>query len=146
MGSVLAPLRSILTCFCGQGDGPWTCFSAFPEKFRKRCKKETKKGAEMDAFLMILGVFSRKCESAFRLRRRERIEVQAPDFLAPCLHFCSSFFALFFGAVWTCWEAQIHVFKLGRRQRRDPLNPPRCLAPLAGVLGPFTLNSSTKVF
>ena len=41
--------------------------------------------------------FSRKWKSAFRLRRRERIGVQAPDFLALCLHFGSPFFALFFG-------------------------------------------------
>ena len=58
----------------------------------------------MDAF----PPFSRKCESAFRLRRRERIEVQAPDFLAPCLHFCSPFFASFFGVFLTSLGDQIH--------------------------------------
>ena len=30
-------------------DGPWTCFSAFPEKSRKRSKKEAKKGAEIES-------------------------------------------------------------------------------------------------
>ena len=37
----------------------------------------------------------------FRLRRRERIEVQAIHFLAVCLHFCPSFFASFFAGFWT---------------------------------------------
>ena len=50
----------------------------------------------MDAFSFEFQVFSRKCKSAFGLRRRERIEVQAPTFLALCFHFCSPFFASFF--------------------------------------------------
>ena len=53
------------------------------------------------AFLMICLSFSRKCESAFRLRRRERIEVQAPTFLALCFHFPTAFFAWFFEGLWT---------------------------------------------
>ena len=50
----------------------------------------------MDVFSMIFK-FSSKWESAFRLRRRERIEVQATTFLALCPHFWSSFFTLCFG-------------------------------------------------
>ena len=63
-------------------------FLTFLEKAREKCKKEQKKGAEFNAFSMKFQVFSRKWESAFRLRRRERIEVQAPDFLVLCLNFC----------------------------------------------------------
>ena len=34
--------------------------------------------------------FSAKCETAFRFRRRERIEVQAIHFVAVCVHFALS--------------------------------------------------------
>ena len=78
------------------GTDPGPVFRLFPKSLEKGAKKEAKNGAEIDAFLMIFLSFSRKCESAFRLRRRERIEVQAPDFLAPCLHFCFPFFSSFF--------------------------------------------------
>ena len=43
----------VLTHFSGPGAGPWTSFSAFHEKSRKRCKKEAQKRAEMEAFPMI---------------------------------------------------------------------------------------------
>ena len=90
-------------------------FSGFLETPRKRVEKEEKKGAEIDVFSMICQVFSRKWESVFRLRRRERIEVQAPDLLALRPHFCTTFFTLFFMFFWMPWGAQIHAVKLGRR-------------------------------
>ena len=45
--------------------------------------------------------FSKKWESAFRLRRRERIDVQAPTFLALSFHFSTPFFASNFIVFWT---------------------------------------------
>ena len=65
--------------------------------------------------------FPRKWKTAFRLRRRERIEVQATRFLALCLHFYPSFFASFFDGFWAPLGALIHGVGGGRRQRRAPL-------------------------
>ena len=48
-----------------------------------------------------LSDFSREWESAFRLRRRERIEVQAPTFLALRFHFLTPFFATNFSVFGT---------------------------------------------
>ena len=79
--------------FVALGPDPGLLFRLFPKSLEKSAKKKVKKGAEMEAFPVIFKVFP---ESAFRLRRRERIEVQAPDFLALCLHFCSPIFASFF--------------------------------------------------
>ena len=79
LGLRFGALEVHLTYFCGPGAGPWTCCSAFPEKFRKRCKKEAKKGAEMDAFPMIFLGFSENakvrfdCASASGLRFRPLI-------------------------------------------------------------------------
>ena len=57
MGSVWAPLGSILVCLCGSVAGSWAPFSGFLETPRKRVKKEEKKGAEMDVFSMMFQVF-----------------------------------------------------------------------------------------
>ena len=64
------PLKSILPYFSGPGAGPWTPFSAFPEKSRKTCKKEAKKTVGMDAFPMFFEVFHkmRKCVSTAQAR------------------------------------------------------------------------------
>ena len=51
--------------FFGLGAGPWTLFSAFSEKSRKRAKKEAKKGVEMDAFPMIFCVFPENAKVRF---------------------------------------------------------------------------------
>ena len=77
---------------------PGPLFRVFWKRLEKESKKKRKRELKciMDVCFNEFSGFSRKCESAFRLRRRERIEVQAPDFLAPCLHFCSSILALFF--------------------------------------------------
>ena len=101
MGSVWAPLGSMLVCFCVSVAGSWAPFSSFLEMLRKFVQKEEKKGAEMDVFSMMFRFFSRKWESAFRLRRRERIEVHAPTFLALYFHFSTPFFAPNFIAFWT---------------------------------------------
>ena len=49
-GLRLGALAVIFVYFCGSGAGPWTPFSTFLEKARKRSKKGKEKGAEMDAF------------------------------------------------------------------------------------------------
>ena len=72
-------------CFCGSVAGSWAPFSGF----------------------------SRKWESAFRLRRRERIEVQATNFPALCLHFLAFFFASFFSVFWTCLGARFEEVRGG---------------------------------
>ena len=72
----------------------------------------------MDARSMEFLVFQ-KMPSAFRLRRRKRIEVQAIAFLALCLHFVSPFFALFSELfIKFPLGAQIHV---GGVRGGDPL-------------------------
>ena len=65
MGSVWAPLGSILVCFCGSVAGPWAPFSGFLETPRKRVKKGRKKGAEMDVFSMIFYVFRENAKVRF---------------------------------------------------------------------------------
>ena len=91
MGSVWAPLGSILVCFCGSVAGSWAPFSGFLETPRKRLKKEEKKGAEMDVFSMICQVVPENgkvrfdCAGASGLRFR------------PLLFWlCASIFALLF--------------------------------------------------
>ena len=65
MGSVWAPLGSILVCFCVSVAGSWAAFSGFLETPRKTVKKEEKKGAEMDVFSMMFKFFQKmgKCVS-----------------------------------------------------------------------------------
>ena len=69
--------------------------------------KRTEKGSPNTCIFDENLGFPRKWKSAFRLRRRERIEVQATTFNAECLDFCSSFFASFFRGFWTPPGAQI---------------------------------------
>jgi len=65
------------------------------EKNRNMTKKDRK--SNPNGYLSYaIASFRDKWKNAFRLRRRERIEVQATTFIAVCLHFRSSFFALFF--------------------------------------------------
>ena len=78
---------------CGRILGP---FFGFSGNASKKGQKRREKGKGNEQNFDGNSSFSRKCESAFRLRRRERIEVQAPDFLAPCLNFCSPIFISFF--------------------------------------------------
>ena len=83
-----------MTYFYGPGAGPWTPFSAFPEKSRKRSTKEPKKEAEMDAFPMIFKVFLENakgrfdCAGARGLRFRPLIFscLRASIFALPFLH------------------------------------------------------------
>ena len=56
MGSVWAPLGSILVCSCGSVAVSRPPFSGFLDTLRKKFKKEEKKGAEMDVFSMIFEV------------------------------------------------------------------------------------------
>jgi hypothetical protein len=80
----------------------WLCgrilapFFGFSGNASKKSQKRREKGSWNGCIFNDFSGFSRKWESAFRLRRRERIEVQASDFLALCLHFGSPFFASFF--------------------------------------------------
>ena len=99
MGSVWAPLGSILVCFCGSVAGSWAPFSGFLETPRKRVKKEGKKGAEMDVFLMIFQVFLENgkvpfdCAGASGLRLWSLISwLRASIFALPFLH---CFFGVF---------------------------------------------------
>ena len=96
---LIGALEVYFEYFYGPGAGPWTSFSAFPKKSRKRCKKEAKKEAEMDAFLMIVGVFPENakvrfdCAGASGLRFRPLIFwLRASLFALPFLH---RFFAVF---------------------------------------------------
>ena len=88
----------ILMYFYGPGAGPWTRFSAFPEKSGKRYKKEAKK-----AFSMIFRVFPENakvrfdCAGASGLRFRPLIFwLRASIFVVRFLH---SLF-VFFGPSW----------------------------------------------
>ena len=65
MGSVWAPLGSILVCFCGSVAGSWAPFSGFLETHRKTVKKEEKKGVEMDVFSLIFQVFPENAKVRF---------------------------------------------------------------------------------
>ena len=65
MGSVWAPLGSILVCFCGSVGGSWAPFSGFLGTLRKRVKKEEKKGAEMNVFSMDFRVFLKNAKVRF---------------------------------------------------------------------------------
>ena len=65
MGSVWAPLGSILVCFCGSVAGSWAPFSGFLETPRKRVKKGEQKGAEIDVFSMIFQVFPENAKVRF---------------------------------------------------------------------------------
>ena len=96
--------------FYGPGAGPWTPFSAFPEKSRKRCKKEAKKGAEMDAFLMKFCVFPENAKVRFDCAGASGLRFRPLIFWLR-----ASIFALRF----------LHPGgpdSWGRRERRDPLN------------------------
>ena len=99
MGSVWAPLGSILVCFCGSVAGSWAPFSGFLETLRKRVKKEEKKGAEMDVFSMICQVFPENgkvrfdCAGASGLRFRPLIFWLRASILA--LPFLHRFFEVF---------------------------------------------------
>ena len=93
MGSVWAPLGSILVCFCGSVAGSWAAFSGFLETPRKTVKKEEKKGAEMDVFFMIFQVFPENgkvhfdCAGASGLRFRPLLfSLCASIFALPFLH------------------------------------------------------------
>ena len=93
MGSVWAPLGSILVCFRSSVAGPWAPFSGFLETLQKRGKKEEKKGAEMDVFSMIFQVFPENgkvrfdCAYASGLRFRPLIFwLRASIFALPFSH------------------------------------------------------------
>ena len=93
MGSVWAPLGSILMCFCGSVAGPWAPFSGFLETFRKTVKKGEKKEAEMDDYSMRFQVFTEDgkvrfdCAGASGLRFRPLIFwLCASIFALPFLH------------------------------------------------------------
>ena len=101
MGSVWAPLGSILVCFCGSVAGSWAPFSGFLETPRKRVKKEEKKGAEMDVFSMIFQVFPENgkvrfdCAGASGLRFRPLIFwLRASIFAVRFLHLFFEVFGL----------------------------------------------------
>ena len=74
-------------------------FCDFPGQASKKMYKRREKGADMEAFSLECQVFSRKCKSTFRQRRRERIEVQASTFHLFFIHVCffllHRFFKLF---------------------------------------------------
>ena len=91
MGSVWAPLGSILVCFFGPVAGSWAPFSGFLETPRKTGKKEEIKAAEMDVFSMIFQVFPENgkvhCAGASGLRFRPLIFcLRASIFALPFLH------------------------------------------------------------
>ena len=103
MGSVWAPLGSILVCFCDSVAGSWVPFSGFLETLRKNVKKEEKKGAEMDVFSMIFQVFPENgkvrfdCAGASGLRFRPLIFWLRASILA--VRFLHRFFEVF-GPPW----------------------------------------------
>ena len=72
----------------------------------------------MDAFPMIFGVFLESAKVRF-----DSAGASGLRFSPLIFWLCASFlFALIFCVFWIPWGAQIHAFKLGRRERRDPLN------------------------
>ena len=79
---------------------PWgqtlDSFFDVSRKVSKKVQKKSEKGSWNGCISYDFWSFSGKCESAFRLRRRERIEVQAPDFVAPCFNFALPFLHRFF--------------------------------------------------
>ena len=72
----------------------------------KKVHKRIEKGSPNTCLFDEISGFPRKWKSEFRLRRRERIGVQAINFLYFCLHFRSSFLASFFRGFWLPLEAQ----------------------------------------
>ena len=72
----------------------------------------------MEAFPLIFKVFPENAKVRFDCAGRERIEVQAPDFLALCLHFCSPFFVSFFEGSWTPFSA--FPEKSRKRCKKEP--------------------------
>ena len=72
----------------------------------KKVHKRIEKGSPNGCIFKGISRFPRKWESEFRLRRRERIEVNAMHFLSFCLHFCHTFLASFFRGFWLPLEAQ----------------------------------------
>ena len=96
-------------------------FCDFSGKGSTKVQKRIETGSWNGCIFDGISSFPRKWETAFRLRRRERIEVQATHVLAVCLHFRPSFFASFFNGFWDPLGAQIHGVLVCRRQRRAPL-------------------------
>ncbi len=72
----------------------------FPGKVMKKVHKRTEKGSPNTRIFDDISGFPRKWKSEFRLRRRERIEVQTIHFLSLCSYFCISIFSQFFHIFW----------------------------------------------
>jgi hypothetical protein len=87
----------------GRDPGP---FGDFFGKVMKKVHKSGEKGSPNTCLFDEISGFPRKWKNEFRLRRRERIGVQAINFLYFCLHFRSSFLASFFRGFWLPLEAQ----------------------------------------
>ena len=57
LGLSLGALESIFVYFYGSGAGPWTPFSSFLERLRKKVTKKQKNGNGINAFSMNFRVF-----------------------------------------------------------------------------------------
>ena len=66
----------------------------------KKVHKRSEKGIPNTCIFDDIPGFPRKWKSEFRLRRRERIEVQTMHFLSLCSYLCSSIFSQFFRIFW----------------------------------------------
>ena len=99
----LTSLGSIFVYFDSSGAGPWTPFSTFLEKARKRSKKEEEKGTEMDACSFEFQVFPENgkvrfdCAGASGLRFRPQLFLLCASIVALPFLRC---FLRFLGAPW----------------------------------------------
>ena len=103
--------------FYGPGAGPWTSFSAFPEKSRKKFKKR----AEMDAFPVIFEVFLENARVRFDFAGASGLRFRPLIFWLRASIFAVRFLPRFFVFFRPSWGPPWVPGLTGRRQRGHPL-------------------------